>query len=491
MHRLRPTRTVLLLALLCASLSAQTLAKKNWAGSGITVEPWYQGAILYQLDPLTFQDSGAGASADGYGDLQGIIQRLDYLQTLGVDALLLSPFQLQPSPSPTPFDPKYGTEEDLDQLIQEASRRKIRIFVELPSRPTPELLSAARFWLTRGIAGLRLSTDPHSPPPSADTLRQLQHLCATFAGGRVLIADTLQPATSTLSYHRHHAVAPAPAQPAILQLTLDPRLSTLSHLDAASLRAALTPIPQPSTPVPLTDTPNHARSFDRLGNGISAVPLAKILATALLTSPGAPLLYFGQEIGMATTLSPPSTTPAPSPMQWGGEPGFTAGVPWVDMGANADSANVTLEDSDADSLLNWYRRLAALRHANASLRSGTLELLPITSAQANPDVVAWIRRVPPSATSAAPALILCNLTAHPVQLSIAADLRRLGLFIGSGILHTLASSTAQSAADQGLFSINNITLPPFGIYLGELPHQAAPEAPLVRRSRSRSARTSP
>src|SRR5580693_6440388 len=75
----------------CGVMSAQTLAHKGWAGSGITVEPWWQGAVLYQVDPVSFQDS----KGDGFGDLQGIVHRLDYLQGLGVDAILLSPFQLE------------------------------------------------------------------------------------------------------------------------------------------------------------------------------------------------------------------------------------------------------------------------------------------------------------------------------------------------------------------------------------------------------------
>ena len=53
-------------------------------------------------------------------------------------------------------------------------------------------------------------------------------------------------------------------------------------------------------------------------------------------------------------------------MQWGGDAdftsGFTSGAPWMDMGRNAATANVALEDADATSLLNWYRRLSALHH---------------------------------------------------------------------------------------------------------------------------------
>ena len=72
----------------------------------MAMEPWWPGAVLYEIDPLSFQDS----NGDGFGDLQGIAQRLDYLRSLGVDAMVLSPFQLQSDftryGSGPPFDRK-------------------------------------------------------------------------------------------------------------------------------------------------------------------------------------------------------------------------------------------------------------------------------------------------------------------------------------------------------------------------------------------------
>lgn len=101
--------------------------------------PWWQSAIVYQIYPWSFQDS----DGDGIGDLQGIISRLDYLNnrtpdSLGVDAIWLSP--IYPSPMSDfgydvadycNVDPRFGTLEDFDRLVQEAERRGLRIIMDL------------------------------------------------------------------------------------------------------------------------------------------------------------------------------------------------------------------------------------------------------------------------------------------------------------------------------------------------------------------------
>ncbi len=93
---------------------------------------WWQSAIVYQIYPWSFQDS----NGDGIGDLPGIINRLDYLNgsadSLGVDAIWLSP--IYPSPMHDfgydvsdycDIDPRFGTLADFDRLTAEAHRRGI------------------------------------------------------------------------------------------------------------------------------------------------------------------------------------------------------------------------------------------------------------------------------------------------------------------------------------------------------------------------------
>jgi alpha-glucosidase len=96
---------------------------------------WWQQAVIYQVYPRSFQDT----NGDGIGDLEGVLRRLDYLsETLGVDAIWLSPFY--PSPDAdfgydiTDFkavDPRLGTLETFDRVLREVHARRMRLIVDL------------------------------------------------------------------------------------------------------------------------------------------------------------------------------------------------------------------------------------------------------------------------------------------------------------------------------------------------------------------------
>jgi len=95
---------------------------------------WWKNAVIYEIYPRSFQDS----NGDGVGDLNGITQRLDYLKTLGIDAIWLSP--IYPSPQVDfgydisdyeAIDPQYGTLADFDRLVAEANKRHIRILMDM------------------------------------------------------------------------------------------------------------------------------------------------------------------------------------------------------------------------------------------------------------------------------------------------------------------------------------------------------------------------
>ncbi|HHQ4645936.1 TPA: alpha,alpha-phosphotrehalase [Aeromonas veronii] len=96
--------------------------------------PWWQSAVIYQIYPKSFQDS----AARGTGDLKGIMARLDYLKTLGVDALWLTPVYVSPQVDNgydiadyLAIDPAYGTMADFEELLAAAHERDIRIVMDI------------------------------------------------------------------------------------------------------------------------------------------------------------------------------------------------------------------------------------------------------------------------------------------------------------------------------------------------------------------------
>ncbi len=101
---------------------------------------------------------------------------------------------------------------------------------------------------------------------------------------------------------------------------------------------------------------------------------AKVAATLLLTSPGTPYIYYGEEIGMRGQKPDEDIR---LPMQWsaGGNAGFTTGTPWRAPADNFQEINVAAQEDNPSSLLNHYRKLIKLRSESTALRIGNLTLL--------------------------------------------------------------------------------------------------------------------
>ena len=95
---------------------------------------WWKKAVVYQIYPRSFSDS----NGDGIGDIPGIISRLDYIASLGVDVIWLSPVYASPNEDNgydisdyTAIHPDYGTMEDFDRLMAEAKKRGLEIIMDL------------------------------------------------------------------------------------------------------------------------------------------------------------------------------------------------------------------------------------------------------------------------------------------------------------------------------------------------------------------------
>ncbi len=142
------------------------------------------------------------------------------------------------------------------------------------------------------------------------------------------------------------------------------------------------------------------------------VARAKLAASLLLTLPGVPFVYYGEELGMTGDGPHPRVR---TPMHWSLDPaaGFTDGVPWEPLQPDSFTANVQAMDEDANSLLNLYRRLIHLRAANAALGSGELVALDAGTEH----VAAYLRRKGDQV-----ALVVANLVTAPLtRVALSSD----------------------------------------------------------------------
>jgi len=138
------------------------------------------------------------------------------------------------------------------------------------------------------------------------------------------------------------------------------------------------------------------------------VPSAKLAAALLLTKPGVPFIYYGEEVGMAGSVqNHASDELARRPMQWDSSQngGFTTGKPWLPLDSNTADFNFTKENKDPASLLSYYRTLIRLRQDHPALRTGDTSLVETNSDQ----VYSFIRQ-----SEGETVLVVANLSNNPV-----------------------------------------------------------------------------
>ena len=113
---------------------------------------------------------------------------------------------------------------------------------------------------------------------------------------------------------------------------------------------------------------NHDQT--RVMTRLNDLGQVKVAAAILLTSPGTPFIYYGEEIGMTGDKPDPKIR---TPMQWSSEPnaGFSTGTPWEPINDHYTDINVAVEDKDPSSLLNLYRQLLQIRNNHSALRTGS------------------------------------------------------------------------------------------------------------------------
>ncbi|MBE6143168.1 MAG: alpha-glucosidase [Erysipelotrichaceae bacterium] len=116
------------------------------------VNKWWHDKIVYQIYPKSFKDS----NGDGVGDINGIIEKLDYLKDLGVDILWLTPFFTSPMVDNgydvadfCDINPLFGTMEDMDKLLEETKKRDMYIMIDIVANHT----SSEHRWFKEALKG--------------------------------------------------------------------------------------------------------------------------------------------------------------------------------------------------------------------------------------------------------------------------------------------------------------------------------------------------
>lgn len=186
---------------------------------------------------------------------------------------------------------------------------------------------------------------------------------------------------------------------------------------------------------------------------------AKLAAGLLLTLPGIPFVYYGEEIGM--TGDKPDRR-IRTPMHWSREPsaGFTRGTPWEPLHADSLTANVEAMDGDPGSLLNLYRELIRLRAAEPTLGSG--DFVPVDAG--TEAVAAWLRRADGDV-----ALVIANLTDSAltgVQLSTDAGVLLPGTWAPETLFGGQAATRLEVAENGRLQHFTPLTsLPPLSLHI--------------------------
>lgn len=456
------------------------------------IPSWLNAAVFYEIYPQSFYDS----NGDGIGDLPGIIEKLDYVKSLGCNAIWLNPCFESPF-GDAGYDvsdfykiaPRYGTNADAKRLFREAKKRGLRVVLDLvaghtsaehpwfkaSSSPLPnqysnwyiwtdsvwtaappgmtavngyserdgnyvtnffhfqpalnygfakpdpkqnwqlppdhpdvqavrqEMRKIMEFWLAQGADGFRVDM--------AASLIKLDKTgkatCEFWQGVRkwfdekypeaVLISEWSIPEVAIragfhVDFMIHFATK---AYTALFRQHTDPHkveagesifdrkgqrdvrdfLDEYWHHYRATRKTGFISMP----------TGNHdmvrirkSRDFDDL----------KVVYAFLLTMPGVPFIYYGDEIGMqnieglVSKEGAYSRTGARTPMQWSAQPnaGFSSAAPaqlYLPIDPSATRPNVAAQEKDGDSLLNFIRKLTQLRHEHPALQ-GEGKFVPLS-----------------------------------------------------------------------------------------------------------------
>jgi alpha-glucosidase len=252
-------------------------------------------------------------------------------------------------------------------------------------------------------------------------------------------------------------------------MPMDFMFATVNKLSAPEFRRQIGLAESAGWPVFVLSNHDISRAYTRYGDGVHNEQIAKLRAGMMLTLRGTPILYYGEELGMAThpperkedVKDPLGISGWPQqkgrdgerrPMQWSAEAnaGFTHGHPWLPVDADFKQQNVATESNDPQSLLNFYRELLALRHASPALLDG--EYLPLAEHDAN--VLAYLRQ-----TKTETIAVVLNFSAEAQKLE--PDWKALG--IDSATLKVLLTTSKEETTTPAKTGI--VRLSPYSVVI--------------------------
>ncbi|MEM7693905.1 MAG: maltose alpha-D-glucosyltransferase [Pseudomonadota bacterium] len=503
-----------------------------------SVQDWYKDAIIYQLHIKAFKDS----DNNGYGDFAGLLEKLDYVQALGVTAIWLLPFY----PSPlrddgydisdyTTTNPQYGDVETFARVVKEAHKRGLRVITELVinhtsdehpwfqrARHAPkdsperdyyvwsdtdkkyeltriifldteksnwtwdpvaeqyfwhrfyshqpdlnfdnpkvmeEVLEVMNQWLDMGVDGLRLDAIPYlveregtnneNLPETHDKLKEIRSALDAKYEGRMLLAEANQWPEDTRPYfgdgdechmgfhfplmpRMYMALAQEDRHPITDIIRQTPEIPEdcqwaifLRNHDELTLEM----VTAEERDYMWRFYASDSRARINLGIRRRLAPLLQndrrkieLMNGFLLSMPGTPVIYYGDEIGMGDNYYLGDRDGVRTPMQWSADrnAGFSRANPQqlylppiMDPVYGYQAINVEAQESDPSSLLNWMRRIILTRKQHKAFGRGTMTFIY----PRNRKIIAYVREHEGEAI-----LCVANLSrsAQAVELDLAA-----------------------------------------------------------------------
>jgi alpha-amylase len=448
---------ILLICPLFAAFSSEVLDMPSKS-----IDEWWSTGTFYEVLIRSYKDS----DGDRFGDFQGILDKMDYIEDLGVSAVWFLPITKKYE-QPNGYDvvdykavePDYGTMEQFEQIIAEMHKRDIKVIFDLvinhtssqhpffqdalkgrnakyrdwyiwddnPADKTnwnetkngwyysffydkmPDLnyrnpkvrdwmKSVIRFWLDKGIDGFRVDAvsalvenfpgGVKNQPESYDFYREIRAMVDKEYPDReiFLVAEAEAPYKSYLGNgsDMFNSAFNFYFNKTIIRTIKKGKSKTRQGKDMITSIAEACARDTVESPGAFYGTllSNHdlyagLRPYHQLGGNMEQTKLAGAI---LLTLPGIPFVYYGEELGMDTFSQSKWDRWLRNCMQWDDSKhaGFTtAKKPWNIVNDNYTTYNAASMDGDPDSILTLYRSIISIRSTNRALSLGSYQQLDI------------------------------------------------------------------------------------------------------------------